>query len=339
MLAGQVTVDGRDTTCFVRRTVTETRGTDRPRYRWPSSDDAEDNVTVRPSQVAGRTRRRDIGYDPDHSDVGGELRGSVARAMDGVELTTVELLATYEGCARLRPVIGRVVLRTSRAASPCAGREAELDDVRRAWNRPHRLRGPAAAGRPAALSDAVAVRARSDWRDTIRFNAMGIGMAEEGEAMIADLETDIADAVAERPELDGKSAMFLTHVDTTDLSEVSYHTTHDTRALFFEDLGLVAPASVADASEGSEEFAQTTSAERVDTFDDVDVIVTYGGQELVDTLQGDPLLSKMPAVENDAVVFLGSDPLGTAANPTPLSISYVLEDYLHMLAEAAGKAS
>lgn len=179
----------------------------------------------------------------------------------------------------------------------------------------------------------------TDWRDVIRYNAEGMGMKAQGDELVAELETEIADAVAQRPEIQGKSVMFLTHVDTTDLSEVSYYTTHDTRTSFFTDLGMTIPASVEDASAGSDEFAQTTSAEHVDTFDDVDIIVTYGDQGLVDALEGDPLLSKMPAVANGAIVSLGSDPLGTAANPTPLSISWVLEDYLDLLAEAAGKSA
>ena len=39
-----------------------------------------------------------------------------------------------------------------------------------------------------------------------------------------------------------------------------------------------------------------------------------------------------------AVVLLGNDPAGTAANPTPLSIEWVLEDYVDRLAAAARKA-
>jgi iron complex transport system substrate-binding protein len=47
----------------------------------------------------------------------------------------------------------------------------------------------------------------------------------------------------------------------------------------------------------------------------------------------------MPAVANGAIVNLpGTSPLGTAANPTPLSISWVLDDYLQLLAAAADKA-
>ncbi|WP_369254075.1 iron-siderophore ABC transporter substrate-binding protein [Geodermatophilus amargosae] len=176
------------------------------------------------------------------------------------------------------------------------------------------------------------------WRETIEVNAAGMGMAEEGEALVADIEQEIADTVAEHPQLEGRSTMFLTHVDTTDLSEVSFYTPFDTRSAFFEDLGLSTPESVASVSTDSEQFSGTVSAERIDVFDDVDVIVTYGDQALVDALNADPLLSQIPAVQNGAIVLLPDTPLGTAANPTPLAISWVLEDYVSMLAEAADEA-
>ena len=179
----------------------------------------------------------------------------------------------------------------------------------------------------------------TSWRDMIETNAAGMGMAAEGEELVADLEQEIADTVGEHPQLAGKNAMFLTHVDTTDLSEVSYYTPFDTRSAFFEDLGLATPASIAAASTDEEQFSGTISAEQIDTLDDVQIIVTYGDQELVDALTADPLLSKMPAVANGAIVLLPDTPLGTAANPTPLAISWVLEDYVALLAEAADKAA
>ncbi|MDO9397858.1 MAG: iron-siderophore ABC transporter substrate-binding protein [Herbiconiux sp.] len=178
----------------------------------------------------------------------------------------------------------------------------------------------------------------TSWRDMIELNAEGMGLASEGEALIAELETEISDAAAQYPQLEGVSAAFLTHVDTADLSQVSFYTSHDTRAAFFEDLGLVTPESIATASATTDKFSLTQSAEQADAFTDIDIIVTYGADELVTALEGDPLLSQMPAVAAGAVVNLdGSGPLGTAANPTPLSISYVLDDYLAMLAEAADK--
>jgi iron complex transport system substrate-binding protein len=177
------------------------------------------------------------------------------------------------------------------------------------------------------------------WREMIEINAAGMGMAQEGEELVADIEQQIADAVGEYPQLEGRATMFLTHVDTTDLSEVSFYTPYDTRSAFFEDLGLSTPASVAEASTDPEQFSGTVSAEQVDAFDDVEIIVTYGDQELVDSLNADPLLSQMPAVANGSIVLLPSTPLGTAANPTPLAIAWVLEDYVALLAEAADKAA
>lgn len=178
----------------------------------------------------------------------------------------------------------------------------------------------------------------TSWRDMIKLNSAGMGMADEGDALIAELEQQIDDTAAKYPSLADTSAMFLTHVDTADLSKVSFYTTHDTRAMFFEDLGMSQPDSVKTASEETEKFSLSVSAEQADAFSDVDVIVTYGDEELVAALNADPLLSQVPAVANDAIVRLPSTPLGTAANPTPLAISWVLEEYAALLAEAADKA-
>ncbi|MDT0445324.1 iron-siderophore ABC transporter substrate-binding protein [Streptomyces johnsoniae] len=178
------------------------------------------------------------------------------------------------------------------------------------------------------------------WREIIRLNSEAIGLADEGEELITDIEGDIEAVVADYPQLQGKSAMFMTHVDPNDVSEIGFYTTHDTRTLFFEDLGMTTPGSIATASEGTDQFALTRSAEQVDVFDDVDIITGYGDEtgELLETMRNDPLLSKIPAVERGSVYLLpGSAPLATAANPTPLSISWVLEDYVAALAEAADR--
>lgn len=180
----------------------------------------------------------------------------------------------------------------------------------------------------------------TSWRDTITLNSTAMGMAEEGEQLIADLELQIEETVADYPELEGKSAMFMTHVDPGDVSEIGFYTAHDTRSQFFEDLGLTVPGSIAELSAETDQFALRQSAERIDVFDDVDIITGYGDEEgeLLQTLIDDPLVSKIPAIGRGSAYLLpGSTPLATAANPTPLSLSWVLEDYVKALAEAAGK--
>ncbi|HEX6344401.1 iron-siderophore ABC transporter substrate-binding protein [Umezawaea sp.] len=176
------------------------------------------------------------------------------------------------------------------------------------------------------------------WRESITLSSKAIGRSADGQKMISDIEGRIGAVKAKYPQLQGKSTMFMTHFDTTDLSQVGFYTTHDTRAEFFLDLGMTTPGSIATASASTDKFALQQSAEQIDAFDDVDIVVGYGDEQVGRTLAADPLLSKMRAVADGAVVMLsGSSPAGTAANPTPMSVSWVLDDYAGKLAAAADK--
>lgn len=177
----------------------------------------------------------------------------------------------------------------------------------------------------------------TQWRDMIRLSSRALGMASEGEALIAKIEAEIAQTIAQYPELRGKSAMFVTHLSAGDLSTINFYTPNDTRVKFFEDLGLASPKAALDTAQ-SGTFSGSISAEKIDLFDDVDIFVTYGGPELLKALAANPLTARMPAVKRGSVVVLGADAAGTAANPTPLGISWVLKDYVSRLADAARKA-
>ncbi|MDG4796296.1 iron-siderophore ABC transporter substrate-binding protein [Micromonospora sp. WMMD1082] len=180
----------------------------------------------------------------------------------------------------------------------------------------------------------------TSWRDSIKLESQALGLAAEGDALIATIEKQMKDEAARYPKLAGKSVMFLTHLDPTDLSKISFYTTHDTRSQFFTDLGMKHPESIAKASATTEEFSLTQSAEQIQNLSDVDIIVTYGDAEgtTLATLQKDPLLSKIPAIKRGSFVSLpGSTPVATAANPTPLAVSFVLKDYVDLLGKAADK--
>lgn len=49
----------------------------------------------------------------------------------------------------------------------------------------------------------------SSWQDTVRYNAMAMGMEAEGEQLIADTEQLIADKAAEVPDMAGKKGAFV----------------------------------------------------------------------------------------------------------------------------------
>ncbi|TNJ45142.1 iron-siderophore ABC transporter substrate-binding protein [Phaeobacter sp. B1627] len=172
------------------------------------------------------------------------------------------------------------------------------------------------------------------WREVIRLNSTAMGRAADGEAMIAEIEGKIAEAVAKHPEIRGKRAMFVTHLRARDLSVIRFYSANDLRVQFFEDLGMVSPQSVADATEAGR-YSGEISVERIDDFDDVDIAVTYGGPDLLAALRTNPLTARMPVIANNALVMMANDPMGTGANPTPLAIDWVLETYVGRLAEAA----
>lgn len=173
-------------------------------------------------------------------------------------------------------------------------------------------------------------------QDMITISSTAMGMAEEGEQLVADLDEQVQAAYADHPELDGKSIMF-SYIDPTDLSQVGFYTTHDTRPGFLADMGMTMPDVVTEASAETEEFYVTRSAEDLDAFDDVDVFVTYGDPEgeLVDKITSDPVLSQIPAVSRGSIAVLeDSTPLAASANPSPLSIGWGIEDYFDLLASA-----
>jgi len=177
----------------------------------------------------------------------------------------------------------------------------------------------------------------TNWRSMIRINSAGLGMSNEGETLIAHIGTQIAERVAQYPELKGKSAMFITHLDPTDLSVIRFYSANDARVSFFDDLGLLSPPSVKNISRDGQ-YSGESSIEQIDEFNDVDIFVTYGNKQLLTPLTTNPLMSKMRAIRSGAIVMLGNSQIATAANPTPLSISWVLDDYLDALAAAARKA-
>jgi len=176
----------------------------------------------------------------------------------------------------------------------------------------------------------------TSYQDMIRLNSEAIGMAEEGEALVEELDAEVQSAFAEREVLEGKNVVF-SYLDPNDLSQIGFYTTLDTRPAFLHEYGMGVPEAVSASSEGTDEFYTTVSSEQADTFDDVDLIVTYGDTEgkLVEQVESDPLLSKIPAVSEGHVAALpDATPLAAAANPTPLSITYNLDEYLDILAAA-----
>ena len=178
----------------------------------------------------------------------------------------------------------------------------------------------------------------TSYQDMILMNSEALGLADEGEALVEELDETVQADFADHAELEGQNVMFA-YIDPNDFSQVGFYTTNDTRPNFLTGYGMGNPEVVTEASEGTDEFYTTVSAEQADSFDDVDLIITYGDPDgaLAQAISEDPLLSKIPAVADGHLAILeDSTPLAAAANPTPLSIGYNLDEYLDVLESALG---
>lgn len=175
------------------------------------------------------------------------------------------------------------------------------------------------------------------WRDQTILNAAGMGMKAEGEAKVAETDALIADKLNAYPELAGTKTAFF-WISPDDFGTFYVYLPADPRAAYLTDLGLAFPDSVLALAENTEDFSVTLSRENADQLSDVDMMVVYGDQALLDALQADELMSRIPAIQNGAVVLVDStSSLAGACTPSVLSIPAEIDGYLSLLSEAHGK--
>lgn len=175
--------------------------------------------------------------------------------------------------------------------------------------------------------------------EMVNLNAAALGKPQEGEQLNADIDAEVGEAMAAHPELEGTNILWA-FIDDSDFSQVGIYTADDPRHSFLVDAGLSTPEVVAEESDSAESFFTQVSAENPERFEDVDLMIMYGSddeaanQQLLESYQADPLLSRIPAIAEGRVAFLGEDPLAASATPSPLSVPWGIDEYFGLLAEA-----
>ncbi len=172
----------------------------------------------------------------------------------------------------------------------------------------------------------------------IQLNAKALGLESEGDALIQQITTEAEAAYAAHPTLADAAPLFA-FTDPTDLSKITYYTSHDPRAGFLHELGMPEPEQVTKTSSEIDAFYSDISSENADVFSDVGLWITYGNTDgsTVAQLQADPLLSKIPAIAAGRIAVLeDGTPLAASANPSPLSVGWGFGEYLDLLASAVG---
>lgn len=173
------------------------------------------------------------------------------------------------------------------------------------------------------------------WRDQITLNATAIGKKDEGEALVKELETLIEEKSSEYTDIKGKTAVFC-YFNPSDLGKFYIYLPSDPRVAYLSDLGLEFPESISELAKESDSFSIEVSSENIDVLKDADIIVTYGNDELLKALQGDSLLSTVPAIQNGAVAIIeDGSALAASCTPSALSIPATIDEYLEIIGNAA----
>ncbi|MCC2320422.1 iron-siderophore ABC transporter substrate-binding protein [Cellulomonas xiejunii] len=178
----------------------------------------------------------------------------------------------------------------------------------------------------------------TNWKDMALVNGRALGREAEAQEIVDDVLAQIEDALAERPDVEGTTIAY-TWIDPADLSTIGVYTPLDARVQLLEDLGMKVAPSVVELAGDTEEFFVNLASEQADALSDVDVLVTYGDDSTLATLQADPLLNKIPAVARGSVVVVPDGaPLSSATSgPTVLSVPWALDAYLDLFQAAAAK--
>jgi len=169
------------------------------------------------------------------------------------------------------------------------------------------------------------------WRDVVSIVGESLGMDEEADALVADLDATLEETAAAHPELDGVTVAAIWDVGGT----FYVYKPQDSRVDFLLDLGLESAPSVEELDTGGETFVYSLSYEETDKLD-ADVIVNYASTEdEVETFLAQSYAQAIPAVQDGAVANITGDQLIAAMSPpTALSINWGLDEYVDAISAA-----
>ncbi|SFJ81719.1 iron-siderophore ABC transporter substrate-binding protein [Cellulomonas sp. KH9] len=176
----------------------------------------------------------------------------------------------------------------------------------------------------------------TNWKDMALVDGRALGREAEAQELVDDVLAQIDDALAERPDVEGKTFAY-TYLAPDDPSTIGVYTPLDARVQLVEDLGMTVAPSVVELAGDTDQFFVDLSAEQADVLSDVDVLITYGDESTLAAMQADPLLSKIPAVARGSVAVVPDGvPLASATSgPTILSVPWALDAYLDLFQAAA----
>ncbi|WP_345802424.1 ABC transporter substrate-binding protein [Microbacterium sp. AZCO] len=173
------------------------------------------------------------------------------------------------------------------------------------------------------------------WRDVITETGKALGLSDEADALVADLDTQVSDAAAAHPEFQGTSIAYI----DDDVDTLYLYLTTDARVEILEDLGFTSPDSVTALDTGESTFVTTVSYENLDRIDAQVVFTQAEQQATLDEFLGSDRGQLIPAVKKGAVAAIVGEENVAAVSPTALSLPWLLPTLVDKLAAATATAT
>lgn len=166
------------------------------------------------------------------------------------------------------------------------------------------------------------------WEELTRTVGQAVGMPDEAEELVTDVETQFEAVRTEHPEFADATAVMAMPYEG-----VFVYGPEDPRGRFLTELGFELPEGIADIAGDS--FGASLSEEQVDLLD-VDVIVWIDSGEADEV--GGPLYQSLPVHTEGREIFADSDdPVGAATSfVTVLSLPFLLDELVPVLADRIG---
>jgi len=174
----------------------------------------------------------------------------------------------------------------------------------------------------------------ASWQETITIVGEALGKADEGRAMVAELEQFIKDEAAKHPVLAGTSAV--TMIDYNGAAAI--HSADDARAKLLKLAGLAIPDRPAAAGE-PQGFWYALSYENFDQIP-ADVLITFfSTEQAADEWFARDYVQIAPQIAKGAYVRMDDRLLNSAViSSSALSIRWGMPQYFELIAAAAEKA-
>lgn len=172
------------------------------------------------------------------------------------------------------------------------------------------------------------------WRDLITTVGTALGKSSEAQALLDDIDAQVAAKAQENPQLAGKSVAMV-----WDSAGTFYvYKEADPRVEFALDLGMTGAESVNALGTDESTFYFTMSYEQLDQLTS-DVLVSFATtQEEQDAFLSSQAAQTMPQIRSGAVASLvGAEFIASVSPPTALSVTWGLDEYVAALAAAADK--